>query len=134
MSYTCLFCYIIFQTKYSEQTINKAHANDLYRYIWGIIKKKGVLYRINGMPDYLHLFVQLPASMSVADFVHDVKGNSSKWLMLSFIFYDIYLQCSCYSINYVFSSKILNLCYFCPGTRYNFSPDDWFFRFFSGII
>ena len=43
MSYTCLFYHIIFRTKYSEQTINKAHADDLYRYIWGIIKnKKGI--------------------------------------------------------------------------------------------
>lgn len=82
MSYTSLLYHIIFRTKYGEQTINTAHADDLYRYIWGIIKnKKGVLYRINGMPDHLHLFVQLPPSMSVSDFVRDVKGGSSKWLI-----------------------------------------------------
>jgi len=87
MSYTRLLYHIIFRTKYSEQTINHTHADDLYRYIWGIIKnKKGILYRINGMPDHLHLFVQLPPSMSVADFVHDVKGNSSKWLMSNPLF------------------------------------------------
>ena len=88
MSYMCLFYHIIFRTKYSEQTINKAHADDLYCYIWGIIKnRKGVLYRINGIPDHLHLFVQLPTSISVADFVHDVKGNSSKWLMSNPLFF-----------------------------------------------
>ncbi|MFA6816428.1 MAG: hypothetical protein WCS73_09050, partial [Lentisphaeria bacterium] len=36
----CLFYHIIFRTKYNEQTINKAYADDLYRYIWGIIKNK----------------------------------------------------------------------------------------------
>ena len=87
MSYTRLLYHIIFRTKYSEQTIDNAHADDLYRYIWGIVKnKKGILYRINGMPDHLHLFVQLPASMSVADFLHDVKGNSSRWLMSNTLF------------------------------------------------
>jgi len=38
------------------------------------------------MSDHLHLFVQLPPSMSIADFVHDVKGNSSKWLMSNPLF------------------------------------------------
>ncbi|HOG50740.1 MAG TPA: IS200/IS605 family transposase [Lentisphaeria bacterium] len=82
MSYTRLFYHIIFRTKYSEPTINNAHADDLYRYIWGIVKnQKGILYRINGMPEHLHLFVQLPPSISVSDFVRNVKGSSSKWLM-----------------------------------------------------
>ena len=82
MSYTRLLYHIIFRTKYGEQTINNAHADDLYRYIWGIIKnKKGILYRINGMPDHLHLFVQLPPSMNISDFVREVKGGSSIWLM-----------------------------------------------------
>ena len=40
MSYTRLLYHIIFRTKYSEQTINHTHADDLYRYIWGIIKNK----------------------------------------------------------------------------------------------
>lgn len=32
-----------------------------------------MLYRIGGMPDHVHMFVQLPPTIAVADFMRDVK-------------------------------------------------------------
>ena len=34
---------------------------------------------INGMPDHVHLLVQIPAKLSVADLAQGVKGNSSRF-------------------------------------------------------
>ncbi|CAM2933353.1 transposase IS200 like family protein [Glaesserella parasuis 174] len=74
MSYTRLLYHIVFRTKYGLPTIVEEHEEILYRYIWGYVKEQGVvLYRINGMPDHLHLFVELKATINVADFVKHLK-------------------------------------------------------------
>lgn len=81
MSYTSLLCHIVFRTKYSNETINEENEENLYRYIWGFIKNKGcVLYRINGMPDHIHILVQLHPSIAVSDFVKQLKNATNQWL------------------------------------------------------
>ena len=81
MSYTKILYHIIFRPKDSRPVINTEHEEMLYRYIWGFVKAKGaVLYRIGGMPDHIHLFVQLPATIAVADFVRDMKVSASKYM------------------------------------------------------
>jgi putative transposase len=81
MSYTKLLCHIVIRTKYSRPTIPNEHSDDLYRYMWGYIKKKKcVLYRINGMPEHIHLFVQLHPTIGVSAFVRDLKTASHAWL------------------------------------------------------
>ena len=72
-------CY--FQNK--MQSINTSHWTDeeLYNYIAGIAKnKRCVPYRINGMPDHIHILTSLAPVISVADFVKEVKNATSVWL------------------------------------------------------
>ena len=81
MSYTSLLCHIVFRTKYSNETINEEHEDKLYRYMWGFIKNhKCVLYRINGLPDHIHILVQLHPSIAVSDFVKQLKNATNQWL------------------------------------------------------
>ena len=40
MSYTHLLYHIVFRPKNSGPAINTEHENDLYRYIWGVVKQK----------------------------------------------------------------------------------------------
>jgi len=81
MSYTKLLIHIVIRTKYSRPTIPNEHSAELYRYMWGYVKKKKcVLYQVNGMPEHIHLFVQLHASLAVADFVRDLKTSTHAWL------------------------------------------------------
>ncbi|AUI66651.1 MULTISPECIES: IS200/IS605 family transposase [Glaesserella] len=81
MSYTKLLYHIIFRTKYSEPSICVENEADLYRYIWRFANdKKCVLHRINGMPDHLHLLVELPAVYPVATFVRELKNASHKFI------------------------------------------------------
>ena len=81
MAYTNLLYHIVFRLKNSAQVIVVDKEEMLYRYIWGFVEnKKGVLYRIGGMPDHIHLLVQLPATIAVADFVRDLKTATNVYL------------------------------------------------------
>ena len=81
MSYTNLLCHIIFRTKKSRQTISEEHCTDLYKYIWSIVKSNNcVLYRINGMPDHIHLLVEMDPKIALSDFVRQVKSSSSNFM------------------------------------------------------
>ena len=46
-----------------------------------VVKNVNVqLYRIGGMPDHLHLFVSLPATLAMSKFVQELKVSTSKWM------------------------------------------------------
>ena len=81
MSYTRLLFHIVFRTKHSIPAINMEHENELYRYIWGYIKNKDcILYRIGGMPDHIHMLIQIRATILLSDFMRDLKTATSKYL------------------------------------------------------
>ena len=88
-AYRQILYHIVFRTKSSEKTINQAHAADLYKYIWGIIKNKEcVLVRVNGMEDHIHILSDLHPSVALADYVRDIKVSSAKWMKASGYFPD----------------------------------------------
>ena len=81
MSYTNLIYHIVFRPRSSAPVISRVHAEDLYRYIWGFVKeKRAVLYRIGGMEDHVHMLVQLPASLSLSSFMHDLKLSAGAFM------------------------------------------------------
>lgn len=81
MSYTQLYYHIVFGSKSSEPVIVKKYKNDLYNYIWGIIKNQGgTLLRIGGAENHVHIFTSIPSTVAVSNFVQSIKGMSSKWL------------------------------------------------------
>lgn len=80
-SYRQIYYHIVFRTKYSEKTLPVMHLKKLFAYIFGILKEKDChLYRINGMPDHLHILIDLHPSIALADFMRDLKTSSSIWL------------------------------------------------------
>ena len=81
MSYIQSFYHIVFRTYRSEQTIVIEHDRELYAVIMEQTNSlHGKIYRIGGMPDHVHIFVSLPATISVAQYVQAVKTFTSKWL------------------------------------------------------
>jgi len=81
MSYRQIFYQIVFGTNNREATIAEEHCEELYKYIWGIIKNKNCkLYRINGVEDHIHIFSDLHPSISLADYVKEIKVASSIWM------------------------------------------------------
>ena len=81
MSYRQILYHIVFATKNREPTISEKHCNDLYYYIWGAIKNsKCKLYRINGVEDHIHICCDLHPSISLSDYVKNIKVSSSIWM------------------------------------------------------
>lgn len=81
MSYIQSLHHIIIRTKYSESVLPNEHSEELYRYMWGYIKnKKSFLYRINGMPDHIHILVGIHATVALSDFVKELKTSTNAWL------------------------------------------------------
>jgi len=87
MSYRQIFYQIVFGTKHRKMTIAEQNCEQLYKYIWGIIRnKKCKLYRINGAEDHIHIFSDLHPSTSLADYIKDIKIASNSWMKDSGLF------------------------------------------------
>ncbi len=80
-SFRQIYYHIVFGTKGHKPTLSETESNDLYKYIWGIIKNKNCkLYRINGMKDHIHILSDLHPSISLANLIKDIKVATSIWL------------------------------------------------------
>ncbi len=80
-SYTHLAYYLVFSTKYRRPVLTQQHRELLYPHIAGIINNKdGQLLEIGGMEDHLHILARCSPTIALADFVRDIKANSSKWM------------------------------------------------------
>jgi REP element-mobilizing transposase RayT len=80
MSYTNQLIHAVVRTHKSEPTLPSDYrVKFLYQEMYGIIKNKGgYLYRINSMPDHVHLLFTLPAKTSLSEFMQALKAYSSK--------------------------------------------------------
>lgn len=83
MAHTCsnLLVHVIFSTKDRKPLITSDLRQDVFAYMGGIareLKAKALL--INGMPDHVHMLVELPPALSVAEMMRVVKTNSSRWV------------------------------------------------------
>lgn len=86
-TYTQILYQIIFSTKNAGDTLVLSESENLYRYIWGILKnKKCTLYRLNGTENHLHIATHVHPSVSVSSLVKDIKVSSSIWLKEQRIF------------------------------------------------
>ncbi|HVZ41704.1 MAG TPA: IS200/IS605 family transposase [Candidatus Kapabacteria bacterium] len=84
-SCTSLFHHIIFSTKNRLPQISDDLATQLYPYVGGIIRDcDSSLIAIGGMPDHLHLLVNISKEKSVAEILRIVKANSSRWIHQTF--------------------------------------------------
>jgi putative transposase len=80
-TYTQIIYHIIFATKNRERTLDKSRREDLFRYVWGILKNHDChLYRINGIEDHIHILTSVHPSVCVADVVKAIKTGSAKWI------------------------------------------------------
>ncbi len=83
MAHTCsnLLVHLIFSTKDRRPLITPDLQADLFAYMGGIVRElKGKALLVNGIPDHVHMLVELAPSLSVADMMRAVKTNSSRWV------------------------------------------------------
>lgn len=86
-TYTQILYQIVFSTKYREDTLLANRKIELYKFIWGVIKKKNcLLYQINGVEDHIHILLSLHPSIALASLVKDIKLSSSAFIHETNIF------------------------------------------------
>ena len=87
--YTQIYYHIVFATRDRVPVLLQSGREPLFRHVWGIIqKRKSRLYRINGTSDHVHILTSLHPTVSLADFVKEVKAGSSYWMKRSDFFPD----------------------------------------------
>ena len=80
-SYRQILYHIVFCTYRRENTLLVEHHDELYRYIWGIIKKRNcILYRINGTENHIHILSDLHPTMALSDYIKEIKTASNFWM------------------------------------------------------
>ena len=83
-SFYRLYYHIIWGTKYREKTITPEIEKLLKGYMPEKIKAGGGTFMaLNMTTDHLHLLTSIPPKVSVAEFVHKIKGSSSHLINLS---------------------------------------------------
>ncbi|MEP7012800.1 MAG: IS200/IS605 family transposase [Acidobacteriota bacterium] len=80
-TYARLCFHIVFATKHRTPWIRPELARELYPFVGGVVGDQGgLLLAIGGMPDHVHLLVDLRPHPSVAAVVKAIKGSSSRWI------------------------------------------------------
>jgi len=80
-TFSQLYIHIVFSVKSRENLISESWANELYKYITGIVKNdKQKLIIINGMPDHIHILLSISPNIAISDLVRDIKANSSRFI------------------------------------------------------
>ena len=71
----------IFSTKDRRPFITESVRERLYPYVESIVRASGgSLLVVGGAPEHVHILLELPASVPVADAMRLIKTNSSKWI------------------------------------------------------
>jgi len=85
MSFTNLNYHIVFATKDRRPSMSPELLPRICEYIAGVIyNHNGTPLIINGMPDHLHMAVNVAPTIALSDFVRDVKANASRWIHETF--------------------------------------------------
>jgi putative transposase len=71
----------VFAVKGRENVITTDFRERLHAYMSSILKGSGAYpLAVNGWSDHVHVFFELPMTMSIADLMRNLKAKSSKWV------------------------------------------------------
>src|SRR5215469_8939108 len=102
-----LYVHIIFHVKDERILIRPENEEELYAYIGGIIKQNGSFpIKINGTDNHLHVLSTLSKNLSLANFVEEIKKNSSRWIKTKSIYYQNFAWQGGYAGYSVSQSKV----------------------------
>ena len=80
-SFANIKVHLIFHTKSRGCQMREEDLSRIFHYIGGVIRSmSGCAYMVGGRPDHIHVLTTLPSQISLADFVRDVKSNTTKWI------------------------------------------------------
>ena len=80
-TYTQIHIPAIFAVQNRKCLIHKEWKNDLFKYMNGIIQKRGhKVLAINGVSDHVHLFFGQRPDQSLSDLIKEIKLGSMNWI------------------------------------------------------
>ncbi|MDB6119484.1 MAG: transposase [Verrucomicrobiaceae bacterium] len=80
-TYTDITYHIVFATKHRVRALDKARRDELFRFMWGVVKERHChLYRIGGVEDHVHILTSLHPTVALADLIKEIKTASSAWI------------------------------------------------------
>ena len=86
-TYTQILYHIVFSTKERATVLRENRREEFFRYVWGVHQGLNChLYRINAMDDHVHILTGLHPSLSLADYVRELKTGTSRWISQEGIF------------------------------------------------
>ena len=87
MSQTKCIYHVVISTKGGEMVLGEENSPKLYAYMCGILKKMDCfIHAINGIPNHIHILMELPSTLALADVMRELKKNSSIWASSSGLF------------------------------------------------
>jgi REP element-mobilizing transposase RayT len=80
-TYSSLDYHLVFSTKNREPWLIESVCDRLWPYLGGIARGNGMKApEIGGAPDHVHIFVSVPATMTLSKAMQLIKGGSSHWI------------------------------------------------------
>ena len=101
-----IYLHVVFSTKNRYPFIERKVEHELYAFLGASIKRLGgISLSINGTSDHIHILALFPRTVTVADFIKDIKANSSRWIKTKGEEYQNFAWQDGYGIFSVSSSK-----------------------------
>ena len=77
-----VYLHVVFSTKHRRPLLqNVALREEVHRYLGGVCRNLGVPSLIvGGVADHVHVLCRFSRTITIADFVRELKRDSSKWL------------------------------------------------------
>jgi putative transposase len=86
-TYTQILYQIVFSTRNRKKSLRKTGRQELFKYIFGILKNKNChLYRINGVEDHLHIVTHIHPTIALAYLIKDIKLATTEYIEYEFLF------------------------------------------------
>ena len=80
-NYSQIYIQTVFAVRNRECLISNEWDVQLYKYITGIVQKKGQkMLAINGVSDHIHFFIGMKPSCCLSDLVREVKKASTEFI------------------------------------------------------
>ena len=78
MSFTQSVYHIVFSTKWRKPIITNDKEREVYKILYNLMNSYGChTYRIGGMPDHIHILVDISSKLSLSSFMKQLKQESS---------------------------------------------------------
>jgi putative transposase len=80
-TYTQINIHSVFSVQGRENLLRKEIREELFKVMSGTMKGLGLFpLAVNGIQDHVHIFFEIPPTLSVSKALQEIKANSSRWI------------------------------------------------------